>query len=84
MISSGSHDTTGLTPATRSHINHLPVVMETRETLYKLCGIYYHNNYDGSHDQASHDPIISEILSTLLPKDTSIDQWAASMAARKK
>lgn len=83
MVSSGSHDASGLTPATRNHVNHLPVVMETREALYKLCGIYY-NNYDGSHDPVSHNPIISEILSTLLPKDMATDQWTATMAAKKK
>ena len=78
MVSSTSHD------STTNCINHLPVVMETREALYKLCGIYYNNKHVGSHDPASHDPIITEILSKILPERISVDQWAATMATKKK
>ena len=73
MVSSTSHD------STTNCINHLPVVMETREALYKLCGIYYHNKHVGSHD-----PIITEILNKILPERISVDQWAATMATKKK
>lgn len=82
MVSSASHDAT--TSTIRNGINHLPVVIETKEALYKLCGIYYHDEYNGSHDPASHDPIVTEIINTVLPEAMSTDQWAASMATRKK
>ena len=82
MVSSASHD--ALTTTTRKYINHLSVAMETREALYKLCGIYYHSECNGSHHPGSHDPNVSEILSTLLSEGVSTDQWAASMATRKK
>ena len=84
MIST-SHDAAAVNSTTKNYINHLPIVMETREALYKLCGIYYHDEYDGScDDQASHDPIVTEIINKLLPEGLSTDQWAASMATRKK
>ena len=78
MVSSASHD------STINCINHLPVVMETREALYKLCGIYYHNEDVGLHDPASHDPIITEMMSKILPEGISVDQWAATIATKKK
>lgn len=83
MVSSSSHDP-AISSTTRNCINHLPVVMETRKALYKLCGIYYHDEYDGSHDTASHDPVVTEIINTILLETISTDQWAASMATRKK
>lgn len=86
MMSSVSHDpaAAAVNSTTKNCINHLPVVMETREALYKLCGIYYHDEYDGSCDQASHDPIVTEIINTILPDGLSTDQWTASMATKKK
>ena len=82
MVSSASHDPAVSTIT--NCINHLPVVTETREALYKLCRIYYHNDHNRSHDQASHDPIVTEILNKILPEGMSIDQWAATMATKKK
>ena len=81
MVSSVSHDPPIST--TTININHLPVVMETREALYKLCGIYYHNEYDRSHDPASHDPIVTEILNKILPEGLSTDQWVTAIAKKK-
>ena len=80
MVSS-SHDPN---ISTTININHLPVVTETREALYKLCGIYYHSEHGRSHDPASHDPIVIEIINKIVPKGTPTDQWAVTMAAKKK
>ena len=80
MVSSASHDPS----ISIAYINHLTVVMETREALYKLCGIYYHNDYGRSHDPVSHDSIVTEILNEILPEGISTDQWAATIATKKK
>ena len=82
MVSSASHDPTNST--IKNYINCLPVVMETREALYKLCGIYHDDEYDGSCDPASYDPIVTEIINMILPEGISTHQWATSMATRKK
>jgi len=67
-------------------VGHIPVVMETRRALYKLCGLYCsHDDKTTSHDIASHDPIINNVIKTLPPLGgVSTDEWAASMTAKKK